>query len=96
MAFGVGFIPFFYPTATICEKKIKKGKTNIDTTNSFCFYFKYKSLQFVLQFFYSNYLCRFLGHFQPQQGKPALWELDSDQHCDAGRNGHANVDEDGR
>ncbi|XP_059431906.1 phosphoinositide phosphatase SAC3 [Corylus avellana] len=38
----------------------------------------------------------FLGHFQPQQGKPALWELDSDQHCDAGRNGHANVAEDGR
>ncbi|KAL3598565.1 hypothetical protein D5086_006483 [Populus alba] len=29
----------------------------------------------------------FLGHFQPQQGKPALWELDSDQHCDAGRRG---------
>lgn len=25
-------------------------------------------------------LVRFLGHFQPQQGKPALWELDSDQH----------------
>ena len=23
---------------------------------------------------------RFLGHFQPQPGKPALWELDSDQH----------------
>lgn len=23
---------------------------------------------------------RFLGYFQPQQGKPALWELDSDQH----------------
>ncbi|KAK9142121.1 hypothetical protein Syun_011521 [Stephania yunnanensis] len=23
----------------------------------------------------------FLGHFQPQQGKPALWELGSDQHC---------------
>ncbi|XP_038996579.1 phosphoinositide phosphatase SAC2-like [Hibiscus syriacus] len=22
----------------------------------------------------------FLGHFQPQQSKPALWELDSDQH----------------
>ncbi|KAF3451977.1 hypothetical protein FNV43_RR08073 [Rhamnella rubrinervis] len=22
----------------------------------------------------------FLGHYQPQQGKPALWELDSDQH----------------
>ncbi|XP_011036522.1 PREDICTED: phosphoinositide phosphatase SAC2 [Populus euphratica] len=29
----------------------------------------------------------FLGHFQPQQGKPALWELDSDQHCDVGRRG---------
>uniref|UniRef100_A0A803NUW5 SAC domain-containing protein n=1 Tax=Cannabis sativa TaxID=3483 RepID=A0A803NUW5_CANSA len=28
---------------------------------------------------------RFLGHFQPQQGKPALWELDSDQHYDSGR-----------
>ncbi|KAM6583675.1 hypothetical protein CsatB_010677 [Cannabis sativa] len=27
----------------------------------------------------------FLGHFQPQQGKPALWELDSDQHYDSGR-----------
>ncbi|MCL7021908.1 hypothetical protein MKW94_018581 [Papaver nudicaule] len=25
----------------------------------------------------------FLGHFQPQQGKPALWELDSDQHYNA-------------
>ncbi|KAK7291771.1 hypothetical protein RIF29_07180 [Crotalaria pallida] len=29
----------------------------------------------------------FLGHFQPQQGKPALWELGSDQHFDAGRLG---------
>ncbi|XP_057846430.2 phosphoinositide phosphatase SAC2 isoform X1 [Cryptomeria japonica] len=27
----------------------------------------------------------FLGYFQPQQGKPALWELDSDQHCNIGR-----------
>ncbi|KAG8380206.1 hypothetical protein BUALT_Bualt07G0169300 [Buddleja alternifolia] len=26
----------------------------------------------------------FLGHFQPQQGKPALWELDSDQHYNVG------------
>ncbi|XP_044487636.1 phosphoinositide phosphatase SAC2-like isoform X3 [Mangifera indica] len=26
----------------------------------------------------------FLGHFQPQQGKPALWELDSDQHYNIG------------
>ncbi|XP_051135540.1 phosphoinositide phosphatase SAC2-like isoform X2 [Andrographis paniculata] len=26
----------------------------------------------------------FLGHFQPQLGKPALWELDSDQHCNVG------------
>lgn len=30
------------------------------------------------------YLSRFLGHFQPQQGKPALWELDSDQHHNIG------------
>ncbi|CAI8598476.1 unnamed protein product [Vicia faba] len=29
----------------------------------------------------------FLGHFQPQQGKPALWELDSDQYCDIGSHG---------
>ncbi|CAI0401975.1 unnamed protein product [Linum tenue] len=30
----------------------------------------------------------FLGHFQPQHGKPALWELDSDQHLNLGSNGH--------
>jgi len=30
---------------------------------------------------------RFLGHFQPQQGKPALWELDSDQLYDTARHG---------
>jgi hypothetical protein len=29
----------------------------------------------------------FLGHFQPQQGKPALWELDSDQHYSVGTRG---------
>ncbi|CAN4089200.1 unnamed protein product [Withania somnifera] len=29
----------------------------------------------------------FLGHFRPQEGKPALWELDSDQHYNVG--GHA-------
>ncbi|WVZ25597.1 hypothetical protein V8G54_004141 [Vigna mungo] len=29
----------------------------------------------------------FLGHFQPQQGKPALWELDSDQHYAVKRHG---------
>ncbi|XP_042048111.1 phosphoinositide phosphatase SAC2-like [Salvia splendens] len=29
----------------------------------------------------------FLGHFQPQQGKPALWELDSDQHYSVGKRG---------
>ncbi|KAL3528549.1 hypothetical protein ACH5RR_007871 [Cinchona calisaya] len=29
----------------------------------------------------------FLGHFQPQLGKPALWELDSDQHYNVGRHG---------
>uniref|UniRef100_A0A803KQX3 SAC domain-containing protein n=1 Tax=Chenopodium quinoa TaxID=63459 RepID=A0A803KQX3_CHEQI len=27
----------------------------------------------------------FLGHFQPEVGKPALWELDSDQHYSIGR-----------
>ncbi|KAL1538068.1 phosphoinositide phosphatase SAC2-like [Salvia divinorum] len=29
----------------------------------------------------------FLGHFQPQQGRPALWELDSDQHYGVGKRG---------
>ncbi|GKB50234.1 hypothetical protein Tco_0900987 [Tanacetum coccineum] len=29
---------------------------------------------------------RFLGHYQPQ-GKPALWELDSDQHQNVGSHG---------
>ncbi|KAL5209642.1 hypothetical protein ABZP36_005265 [Zizania latifolia] len=29
----------------------------------------------------------FLGHFQPQQGKPALWKLDSDQHHNIGSQG---------
>ncbi|XP_012574110.1 phosphoinositide phosphatase SAC2-like isoform X2 [Cicer arietinum] len=29
----------------------------------------------------------FLGHFQPQQGKPALWELDSDQYYTVGKHG---------
>ncbi|KAG1342583.1 Phosphoinositide phosphatase SAC3 [Cocos nucifera] len=38
----------------------------------------------------------FLGHFQPQQGKPALWELDSDQHYNIGRHGHAFADENAR
>ncbi|MCL7047941.1 hypothetical protein MKW94_001561 [Papaver nudicaule] len=27
----------------------------------------------------------FLGYFQPQQGMPALWELDADQHFNVGR-----------
>lgn len=38
----------------------------------------------------------FLGHFQPQHGKPALWELSSDQHCNAGRKGQTEFDQDGR
>ncbi|RDX69196.1 Phosphoinositide phosphatase SAC3, partial [Mucuna pruriens] len=29
----------------------------------------------------------FLGHFQPQLGKPALWDLGLDQHYDIGRHG---------
>ncbi|CAA2985856.1 phosphoinositide phosphatase SAC2-like isoform X1 [Olea europaea subsp. europaea] len=38
----------------------------------------------------------FLGHFQPQQGKPALWERDSDQHYNVGRRGSDFGDEDSR
>ncbi|KAJ0983764.1 hypothetical protein J5N97_002120 [Dioscorea zingiberensis] len=33
----------------------------------------------------------FLGYFQPQQGKPPLWELDSDQHYNVGRRASANA-----
>ncbi|KAK8524737.1 hypothetical protein V6N13_015750 [Hibiscus sabdariffa] len=38
----------------------------------------------------------FLGHFQPQQGKPALWELDSDQHYSVGRHDLNLLNEDAR
>ncbi|KAF5726112.1 phosphoinositide phosphatase SAC3-like isoform X1 [Tripterygium wilfordii] len=38
----------------------------------------------------------FLGHFQPQVGKPALWELDSDRHYSVGKNGQMNTDQDRR
>ncbi|KAH6817270.1 Phosphoinositide phosphatase family protein [Perilla frutescens var. frutescens] len=38
----------------------------------------------------------FLGHFQPQVDKPEVWELDSDQHFNVGRNGQPNVDQHGR
>ncbi|GFZ08158.1 phosphoinositide phosphatase family protein [Actinidia rufa] len=38
----------------------------------------------------------FLGHFQPQQGKPALWELDSDQNYNIGRHGSNFADENAR
>ncbi|XP_038985385.1 phosphoinositide phosphatase SAC3-like [Phoenix dactylifera] len=38
----------------------------------------------------------FLGNFQPQQGKPALWELDSDQHCNIGKHAYAVADENER
>ncbi|KAG6431623.1 hypothetical protein SASPL_109702 [Salvia splendens] len=38
----------------------------------------------------------FLGHFQPQPDKPDLWELDSDQHYNVGRNGQSNSDQYGR
>ncbi|XP_076883989.1 phosphoinositide phosphatase SAC2-like [Bidens hawaiensis] len=30
----------------------------------------------------------FLGHYQPQIGRPALWELDSDQHFNVGSQGN--------
>ncbi|KAM1155916.1 hypothetical protein ACFX11_027029 [Malus domestica] len=38
----------------------------------------------------------FLGHFQPQQGKPALWELDSDQNYYSGKDEPKDKDLDGR
>ncbi|THG14459.1 hypothetical protein TEA_016306 [Camellia sinensis var. sinensis] len=38
----------------------------------------------------------FLGYFQPQEGKPELWELDSDQHYNAGRNGITKLVDNGR
>ncbi|KAK4839328.1 hypothetical protein QYF36_021015 [Acer negundo] len=38
----------------------------------------------------------FLGYFQPQQGKAALWELGSDQHYDIGRHDPNFVDDNSR
>ncbi|GFY97206.1 phosphoinositide phosphatase family protein [Actinidia rufa] len=38
----------------------------------------------------------FLGHFQPHQGKPALWEMDSDQHYNIGRLSFNFADENAR
>ncbi|KAK3013611.1 hypothetical protein RJ639_009314 [Escallonia herrerae] len=38
----------------------------------------------------------FLGHFQPEQGKPEIWELDSDQDHNASRNGQPNIYGNGR
>ncbi|XP_073278966.1 phosphoinositide phosphatase SAC2-like isoform X1 [Primulina huaijiensis] len=38
----------------------------------------------------------FLGHFQPQPGKPDVWELDSDQHYNVRRNGQSTLYENGR
>ncbi|KAI3973162.1 hypothetical protein MKX01_020897 [Papaver californicum] len=38
----------------------------------------------------------FLGYFQPQQGNPALWELDSDQHFNVGRRDVIFADENAR
>ncbi|OVA13010.1 Synaptojanin [Macleaya cordata] len=38
----------------------------------------------------------FLGYFQPQQDKPALWELDSDQHFNVGKRDHTFGDENSR
>ncbi|KAH7852684.1 hypothetical protein Vadar_027874 [Vaccinium darrowii] len=38
----------------------------------------------------------FLGYFQPQEGKPELWELDSDQHYNAWRIGQTKMDENQR
>ncbi|XP_042486426.1 phosphoinositide phosphatase SAC2-like isoform X2 [Macadamia integrifolia] len=38
----------------------------------------------------------FLGHFQPQEGKPALWELVSDQQYNVGGHGNRFGDENAR
>ncbi|KAK1436932.1 hypothetical protein QVD17_02716 [Tagetes erecta] len=38
----------------------------------------------------------FLGHYQPQHGKPALWELDSDQHFNVGSHGSSYAEENTR
>ncbi|KAI3737769.1 hypothetical protein L2E82_27781 [Cichorium intybus] len=35
----------------------------------------------------------FLGHYQPQVGKPALWELDSDRHYNVGSRGSNYIEE---
>lgn len=40
--------------------------------------------------------CRFLGNFQPQSGKPEVWEMDLNQQYEAGRNGQSNIDGNGR
>ncbi|KAK4790497.1 hypothetical protein SAY86_017801 [Trapa natans] len=38
----------------------------------------------------------FLGYFHPQQGKPSLWELDSDQYHTLGRQSHGYANENAR
>lgn len=38
----------------------------------------------------------FLGHYQPQVGRPALWELDSDQHQNVGSRGSNFLEENTR
>ncbi|GMH23298.1 hypothetical protein Nepgr_025141 [Nepenthes gracilis] len=43
-----------------------------------------------------NAINLFLGLFQPQEGKPTLWELGPDQRYGAGRNKHIDFDENGR
>ncbi|RYR67319.1 hypothetical protein Ahy_A03g013641 isoform F [Arachis hypogaea] len=55
------------------------GSDAVTMVEGFC-------LRWWLGFDYGGFR-RFLGHFQPQQGRPALWELDSDQHYDVGRHG---------
>ncbi|KAF3646807.1 Phosphoinositide phosphatase SAC2 [Capsicum annuum] len=38
----------------------------------------------------------FLGYFQPREGRPDIWELDSYQHYHVGRNGESYVGDNGR
>nr|XP_043635518.1 phosphoinositide phosphatase SAC2-like isoform X2 [Erigeron canadensis] len=38
----------------------------------------------------------FLGHYRPQHGRPALWELDSDRHYVVGNGGSSSFEENAR
>ncbi|KAF3455358.1 hypothetical protein FNV43_RR05809 [Rhamnella rubrinervis] len=53
--------------------------------SSFSPFDELRSTSFKPEFHIPCRVDRFLGHYQPQQGKPALWELNSDQHYTVGK-----------